>query len=193
MSMAAPTLPAVAAYFAYGSNLLPGRLEERLGPCELLGAAALGGHRLAFHKRGADGSAKCDAHFTGRTEHRVLGVMYALDPVQLQRLDEFEGAGYHRVQLELDSAGSTTRTAWLYRARDSWIDASLEPWDWYHALVVAGAREHGFPDDYLEGLLTAAVRPDPDAARAAHHWQLAKTVNAADRGPLLPSIPSRIL
>ncbi|MCG6872078.1 MAG: gamma-glutamylcyclotransferase [Gammaproteobacteria bacterium] len=177
-------------YFAYGSNMLRARIEERLGHCEPLGQATLPGHRLAFHKRGADGSAKCDAHFTGRPQHQVIGVLYAVDSGQLERLDEFEGAGYRRDRLELNAAAYGACTAWLYRAEDHWIDAALPPWDWYHALVVAGAVEHRLPDSYLAGLLRAPVQPDPDSARSSRHWPLADSVNATGPSPL-PTTTSR--
>ena len=52
-------------YFAYGSNLHPTRLGDRAPSVELVGTAVLEGHALRFHKRGADGSGKCNALATG--------------------------------------------------------------------------------------------------------------------------------
>ena len=31
-------------------------------------------------------------------------------------------------------------------------DPSLTPYDWYKAFVLAGAREHGLPQDYVAAL-----------------------------------------
>ena len=63
-------------YFAYGSNLHPARLAARTPSCHALGRAVLARHVLRFHKRGRDGSAKCDAWFTGDPTDRLYGVVY---------------------------------------------------------------------------------------------------------------------
>ena len=54
-------MSATLLYFAYGSNLHPERLRERVPSAESLGVARLEAHVLRFHKRGRDGSGKCDA------------------------------------------------------------------------------------------------------------------------------------
>ena len=48
-------------YFAYGSNLHPQRFQERVPSGKFLALAALTRHTLLFHKRGQDGSSKCNA------------------------------------------------------------------------------------------------------------------------------------
>ena len=83
-------------YFGYGSNLLAARIERRLGPCEWLGAASFAGHALRFHKRGGDGSGKCDAFRTGDPGDRLWGGLFRLDDRQLAELDRIEGPGYER-------------------------------------------------------------------------------------------------
>ena len=58
-------------HFGYGSNMYKARIECRLGPCDWLGAASLTGFVLRFHKRGRDGSGKCDALRTGDPADRL--------------------------------------------------------------------------------------------------------------------------
>ena len=81
-------------YFAYGSNLSYARLAARIGRCAVLGTAELRGFRLEFHKRGADGSAKCNAHRTDYHADSVLGVIYVISEVQKSVLDRYEGVGF---------------------------------------------------------------------------------------------------
>ena len=65
-------------YFAYGSNLSTPRLRGRVPSACKLGVATLAAHRLVFHKLGRDGSAKCDALYTGRQEDIVRGVVFEM-------------------------------------------------------------------------------------------------------------------
>jgi len=48
-------------YFAYGSNMLSARLQERAPSATAIAIGKISGHRLCWHKRSRDGSGKCDA------------------------------------------------------------------------------------------------------------------------------------
>nr|MDQ2697092.1 gamma-glutamylcyclotransferase [Pseudomonadota bacterium] len=80
-------------YFAYGSNLHPLRLRERVPSATVLGVAELAGWRLRFHKRGQDRSGKCNIIPTGRSGDRVIGVIYAMAAADKDKLDAAEGLG----------------------------------------------------------------------------------------------------
>jgi hypothetical protein len=41
----------------------------------------------------------------------------------------------------------------------------IRPYDWYLNLVLAGALEHGLPEDYFEEIVATRSRPDPDLSR----------------------------
>jgi gamma-glutamylcyclotransferase len=58
-------------------------------------------------------------------------------------------------------------TAVTYLATDK--DASLRPYHWYKALVIAGAREHGLPPSYRSRLELVITVSDPDPARVSIH------------------------
>lgn len=173
-------------YFAYGSNMLSARLAARIGAMETLGRCELRAHELRFHKRGADGSGKCDVVPSRHPHALVQGALFELRESQLEHLHEFEGAGYVslQVQLTLDGLPVMART---YQALPQHTDASLQPFDWYLALVIAGAEEHGLPADYLATLQRVSSLSDPDTARAGHHFALIEAVqaraNAAPAGP----------
>lgn len=150
-------------YFGYGSNMPRNRIEERLGPCERLGAATLVGWRLAFHKRGNDGSGKCDAVFTGNRDDRLWGSLDRLTVDQMEKLDTIE-LGYDRREVEVCFEGGI-ESAMLYVAWDTRIDPELRPFHWYKDFVLAGARELGFPRDYVALVESVRSRPDPCPGR----------------------------
>ena len=143
------------------------RIEARLGHVERLGAACLPGWRLAFHKRGADGSGKCDAVLTRHPDDRLWGALDRLTEDQMEDLDRIE-QGYDRRTVEVRFEEGS-RTAGLYVAREDRIDPELQPWHWYKALVFAGARELDLPADYVASIREVASRPDPNRERAARN------------------------
>lgn len=160
-------------YFAYGSNLLKARLQERTPSAFVLGTATLPGHRLAWHKRGQDGSAKCDVvgAYESDAQALVFGVLYRIDEEERSLLDEAEGLGngYDAVQVTV-WRGDVAQTAMTYKATS--IDSSLHPYDWYKALVLAGALHHQFPAHYLRSIDSIEAKPDADPLRAARHWDI---------------------
>ena len=131
----------------------------------------LPGHGLRFHKRGLlDGSGKCDI-VPARHDDEVWGVLYRIRLGDRRELDRIEGvgAGYAgRYVTVLGPHGP--RRAYTYRATHDAVDAGLRPFCWYHAYVVAGARQHGLPEPYLQRLHSIDVLEDPDAERRTHHW-----------------------
>lgn len=136
------------AYFAYGSNLSPARMRERVAGAASLGAARLPGFRLALDKRGADGSGKANLHES--PGDAVWGALYALGPADWLRLDGFE-PGYERIRVEVEWRGSR-RAAWTYASRQ--LTPEPVPRAWYKRLIVEGARVQGLPEEWI-GLLEA--------------------------------------
>lgn len=165
---------ATVRYAAYGSNLHPLRLAARVPSAELLGTSVLPGWALRFHKRGADGSAKCD--IVGHDDS-VHFAVYDLDERDKLRLDAVEGlgAGYEVHTLELPGFGE----AFIYRASASHVDAALKPFGWYRALVAIGCKYHRFPGDYVARLASIETRDDPDPARHALHMDIVRRAHLA--------------
>lgn len=162
-------MAAVVDYFAYGSNLHPARLAARAPSSRFVCVARLPGYRLAFHKRSLiDGSGKCNIARADEA-HSVWGVIYALGHADMERLDgeEVVHGGYLRKPYEL-IVGAAARVAHAYEAPPDVIDESLAPFDWYHGLVLGGARCHGLPAEYIAMLESVAVcrDPEPDRRRA---------------------------
>ena len=66
-------------YAAYGSNLHPQRLRERIRSATLRGTGFLREYTLRFHKRGQDNSAKCGFSDCGEGLHVAVYEMNAAD------------------------------------------------------------------------------------------------------------------
>ena len=161
-------------YFAYGSNLLLARLQQRAPSARRLGRGVLSAHRLCWHKRGVlDGSGKCNAFMTGAAADRVWGALFELADSERARLDTAEGLGrgYRDTRVRIEMA-SGVLTAFAYVATADAIDDALAPFDWYRDLVVAGARESGLPDRYISALTAVTAGADPDNERARGHRRL---------------------
>jgi hypothetical protein len=140
----------VARYFAYGSNMSSARLRERVRSARALGAARLDGFAWRCNKRGADGTAK--ANLEREAGSSVWGVLYELDRADLAVLDRAEG-GYRRIGVAVDWQGERA-PAETYVSDRLCGDA---PAAWYLAFLLAGAREHALPSDWvaaLEALMT---------------------------------------
>ncbi|MGM0413233.1 MAG: gamma-glutamylcyclotransferase, partial [Pseudomonadota bacterium] len=100
------------------------------------------------------------------------GVLFRLDAGELPLLDAAEGLGhgYDRETVTVTTPDGEAVAALAYRALVH--DPQRLPYDWYRGFVVAGAREHGLPDDYVAGLEAVPATPDPDRERATANFAL---------------------
>jgi gamma-glutamylcyclotransferase len=136
-----------ALYFAYGSNLDPAQMRERLPGARAVGVAQLVGFRIVFDKPGRDGSGK--ANLAADAHGSVWGALYELVLAEMAALDAFEG-GYVRERVSVKALASPRRNAVTYRS--SLADPRAVPAPWYAARVLAGARAHGLPPAYVAAL-----------------------------------------
>ncbi len=160
-------------YFAYGSNLCRPRLEARIGPSAVIGSAHLQNYRLAFHKNGQDGSAKCNAFYTGSEDDILWGAVYKITLEQKKALDVFEGVGNgYEVKITEAVFQNQTIEIVLYAAQETHIDNDLLPFDWYHAFVLHGAIAHNLPQDHIEQIRATIAQPDLDRLRVAENKRI---------------------
>lgn len=153
-------------YFAYGSNLHPVRLGERVPSASLLGAVQLNRYRLKFHKKSTDGSAKCNLLKTGNRADTVHGALYTLEAEHKQELDRFEGAGkgYQDSLINIHHE-QKHYPCFTYLAEDSHIENNLQPYHWYKNLVVFGAMYLKFPSAYITRLEAVKSIQDSNVVR----------------------------
>lgn len=144
------------------------RLRERTPSAKPVGARWLSGYRLEWDKISADGSRKCDARRTDGPNDTVWGVLYEIAAEEEQLLDQAEGlgAGYEKSWVSVGGLSGVVNAS-IYVATSKRADDL--PYDWYKAYVVAGAKEHGLPAEYVQSLESVAVKKDPDWNRAHRH------------------------
>ena len=161
-------------YAAYGSNLHPLRLSERVSSATLIGTSHIPNWSLRFHKRSLDKSGKCNIVSGGRG---IYVAIFDLSLADKAVLDEIEGLGfgYAGFSLRVPSFGECE----FYMADAPYIDDFLVPYDWYRELVLLGARNHGFPKSYVNEIESVATRRDPDRHRSAKRWATVNAIKAA--------------
>lgn len=166
-------------YLAYGSNLHPLRLSERVPSARLRGVVELPGYRLAFHACGEDCSGKGNLVACREGAAAAYGAIYEIAAAEKPLLDRFEGAAYRSASIDVIVAGVTC-TCFTYFAETAFIDEGLKPYDWYKKLVWLGARYLGVPEDYVTAIDQVLCVPDPDDERARHHAALLSRMGGGD-------------
>lgn len=162
-------------YLAYGSNLHPLRLLERVPSSRPLGSVELEGYRLAFHKLGQDGSGKCNIVQSDNPEARVHAALYTLSKDEKHLLDGFEGAGYVVEHLEIEWKGKCIRP-FAYIAEENYIDEALTPYHWYKEIVRLGAHYLSLPEPYIHHIDRHVSTQDPDTERDQRHADLIERI-----------------
>jgi len=157
----------VIHYFAYGSNLHPLRLKERIPSATLVGAVDCCGQELRFHKKSTDGSGKCNLIKTEDNTAIAYGAIYQLKPEDKSILDRFEGKGFgYTDQQILLQHDSREYACFTYVAQFSHIIENLQPYHWYKELVTLGAAYLDLPNSYRNAIKDTNSLPDPDSARS---------------------------
>lgn len=149
--------------------MLAERLQARCRSARVIGIAECAGYALSFHKRSVDGSGKAALHPANTTQDEVsvCGVVYEIDARERATLDRFEGNGYDAIEklLVIDPATGLMTRAVSYVAQSDALVNGLRPYDWYMALIIAGARQNGLPKPYISQLQAVTSTPDPVSNR----------------------------
>jgi gamma-glutamylcyclotransferase len=150
-------------YFAYGSNMLRERLLARCSTATPQGLATLVDHRLTFDKVSRDDSGKCA--FESAKGQVLPGVIWEMEESERNALDRLEGCGhgYEASYIEIADAQVQPLRALTYVATRR--DSSRKPYDWYWALVLAGAMQNGLPQSHIERIRAEPRIGDPDSNR----------------------------
>jgi gamma-glutamylcyclotransferase (GGCT)/AIG2-like uncharacterized protein YtfP len=137
--------------FAYGSAMAESEIQAVAPGASFAGRARLDGYALAFRRRSRRWGGGA-ADIVPSEGEAVWGAVYELPAGTLDILDAREGEGfaYRRlpVELELDGARVAAETYEVIHKEP----ADLPPSAAYTEAMLAGARERGLPDDYVEEL-----------------------------------------
>jgi cation transport regulator ChaC len=168
-------------YFAYGSNMLRARLLSRGVVLFDKGQPAqIANHKLAFNKKSNDGSSKANLMPTAGVI--TWGILFSVDPKSLAGLDAAEGAPRH---YRSDAATVRTQQGDLevityFAQSDKLLSISDRPWDWYLALIIAGAKAcPGIPDEWIRYLLQIGAPKQSAAQPSTSFLQAVAQLKAA--------------
>lgn len=169
-------------YFAYGSNLLCERLLARCPNSKYAGRATLVSYRLTFGKLSKDGSGKCT--IKPDPNSNVEGIVWNILETEMYSLDQSEGlgSGYKHCAVVIKKIDGVIQEAQTYCATH--CKSGMQPYDWYLALVIAGAKQHSLPDDYIARLCNTEFQVDKDAGRPSRREALRVLVQANMLGVL---------
>lgn len=155
--------------------MLSNRLIARCNSARVLGAATAKNHKIEFSKPSKDKSGKATLISSVGLDVHTQGVLFEINKAELQSLDNAEGAGFgyerHDAFSVLRTGDDQTITAVTYIANTP--QAELRPFDWYLALVVAGALEHNLENYYVADLLTIPYVLDLEMDRQSRRDALA--------------------
>ncbi len=153
-------------YLAYGSNLHPYRLIQRVPHARLVTTTRLDGYDVSFSKRSHDGSSKCNLAMSECTDSAAHVAIYKIPMVEKHLLDAAEGLGkgYDHARYNVRVANKAY-DVFTYAAASTHIVRELLPYDWYKSMVIEGARYHGFSDDYIGAFESQPSWQDPDIRR----------------------------
>ena len=126
-------------YLAYGSNLHPVRLLQRIQNPLFISTFELSEYQLKFNKAGQDGSAKCTIEYTGHQSDHVMRIVYKIQNSCLRILDQIEGVnkGFAHMSISVSIENNPTKLL-TYIAMPDYIDPNIQPYQWYKQFVLLG-------------------------------------------------------
>lgn len=162
----------MALIFQYGSNTSTERLNspERLGgAAQVIGLARTANeYELAFTYN-SRGNACASADLI-RGRQQIYGVLYDIPEDRvfrhlrrdgLKTLDQIEGTGYQREDIEVELLAEGRRVAAItYVVVDR--EGNLQTAPHYVRHIVEGLRSHGAPNEYVEYVKRRAEANNPD-------------------------------
>ena len=143
-------------YFAYGSNLWMDQMIERTGAAgrgeRPARVARLANHRLTFQRLADGGPAFANILSPG---DGVLGVVYRCSSADLETLDRYE-RGYERQAVVVTDCEGEVLAALAYVVKPTSGTTVGRPSVEYLNKIIAGARQHGLPEPYIDEIAAIA-------------------------------------
>lgn len=148
-------------YFAYGSNMLTERLNAptRCTSAVPIGIAYVTNYKISFTKESEDKTGKATLIDTCDESDIVYGVLFEINNTEdeIKKLDIAEGVSNGGYKVEKDFTvifnNKTINNVRTYIAPDEKCKEGLLVYDWYLALVIAGARQHKLDKIYISKMI----------------------------------------
>ena len=140
-------------YFAYGSNMHPGQMQEHCPGCVFVAAARLPDHRLGFTRPWAAWDGGGVADIQPSPGDVVEGVVWEITEAHREALDSYEEypTAYVRKDVVVETFGGKTLTVFAYCALPI---GSFRPGRRYLQSLIEGANAHGLSPAYVAWLET---------------------------------------
>jgi gamma-glutamylcyclotransferase len=157
---------ATLSYFAYGSNMDPKQIKERLGRIPKTQCASLKDYCLRFNKVDQKMAGVGYANIIHSRGKTVCGVLYEVTEEEMNKIDHYEGIsrGHYRresVEVEIASDNNNRACAIAYIAYRGKIKEGLRPTAEYLKRLLAGRKY--LPEEYLKQLeKTPLIERNPD-------------------------------
>jgi gamma-glutamylcyclotransferase (GGCT)/AIG2-like uncharacterized protein YtfP len=135
-------------YFAYGSNMYPERLLERIKKYHKAFPAKLNCYKFIYNKKSKDGTAKANIELDNSSI--VHGVCFEIDEDDFSVLSEFEKGYDRKNNIEIITADKTMKAVTYI---SSSIDNTLTPSNEYKKLTLKGADFWKLDKSYIEQYL----------------------------------------
>ncbi|MFZ2170707.1 MAG: gamma-glutamylcyclotransferase family protein [Methylococcaceae bacterium] len=135
-------------YFAYGSNMLPERLLERIRKYHAAFPVSLPNYRFTYNKKSINGTAKANIVTSDGTV--VYGACFEIDDDDFAILTKYEG-GYDRRNITVKTSEGKDIEAVTYIS--SSIDNTRVASDEYKKLVLKGANYWALDKSYIQEYL----------------------------------------
>lgn len=132
-------------YFGYASNMDELQMADRCPGATIVDGAVLADHRFVIAAEGY-------ANVLPAPGEVVFGLLWQITPADEAALDHYEGVRpglYRKEQAEVTTTGGKSVRALIYLASDT---ALGRPRPGYLEQVVAAARRHHLPGDYITRL-----------------------------------------
>jgi gamma-glutamylcyclotransferase (GGCT)/AIG2-like uncharacterized protein YtfP len=147
-------------YFAYGSNMDPRHMAERVPGARKVGPGRLDGFRLEFNVYSTEWNGGA-ANLELDRDSRVWGVIWEVPEEQAGGLDAFQGhpTFFRREDVVVEGPSGPT-IAWTYRVAHQ-QGSYVRPTDAYLRLIYSAIRVQGLPPEAMDLVDRAARPPKP--------------------------------
>jgi gamma-glutamylcyclotransferase (GGCT)/AIG2-like uncharacterized protein YtfP len=147
------------AYFAYGANMHPVLMAERVPGAVSMGPGRLDGYSLAFNVYSTvwEGGA---ANLEPDEDDRVWGVLWDVPEQEKRNLDAYQGhpTFFRREEVQVEGLKGPV-VAWTYRVAHQ--SGFIRPTDAYLNRITSAIRMMGLPPEALDVVDRAARPPGP--------------------------------
>ncbi len=136
--------------FAYGPDAYRSRVFDRIGNCDVFGAAVLEDHELVWNKPNMKNKAEGLPNVRAAEGQAVHGLLFDMSPKQVELLEGYFG-GYENKSMKVKPPkGGDPVSALVFVARRT--GRKLGPTKANVDLSIKGAEDNGVPRDYVEQL-----------------------------------------